>query len=72
MKVSQQPSQSSSIQCPDTWVGTKCDYYNDGNKAGLKDRKAGLIMAYERHDGTYDSRNASYYQAGYEAGWSGQ
>jgi hypothetical protein len=27
-------------------------------------------MAYERHDGAYDSRNASYYQAGYEDGWN--
>ena len=27
-------------------------------------------MAHERHDGAYDSRNASYYQAGYEDGWS--
>jgi hypothetical protein len=36
------------------------------------DRKAGLSMAYERHDGAYDSRNASYYQAGYEDGWKGR
>ena len=28
--------------------------------------------AYERHDGKYDSRNASYFQAGYEAGWEGK
>jgi hypothetical protein len=68
VKVSQKPS----IQCPDTWVGSKCDYYKDGLKAGRTDRKAGLSMAYERHSGAYDSRNSSYYQAGYEAGWSGQ
>lgn len=67
---SQQSAQHSGIQCPDTWTGMKCDYYKDGFKAGRKDRKAGLSMAYERHDGAYDSRNASYYQEGYEAGWS--
>ncbi len=66
------PVSAASIQCPDTRTGNKCDYYKDGYKAGRKDRKAGLSIAYERHDGAYDSRNASYYQAGYEAGWSGQ
>jgi len=53
-------------------TGSKCEYYKDGHKAGRKDRKAGLSMAYERHDGAYDSANASYYQAGYEDGWSGK
>ena len=72
VKAAQQPAQSSRIQCPDTWTGAKCAYYQDGYKAGRTDRKAGLSMAYERHNGAYDSRNASYYQAGYEAGWSGQ
>lgn len=67
-----QPASAAPIQCPDTWTGNKCEYYQDGYKAGRQDRKAGLSMAYERHDGAYDSRNASYYQAGYEAGWSGQ
>jgi len=62
-------AQQSAIQCPDTWTGIKCDYYKDGYKAGRTDRKAGQSMAYERHDGAYDSRNASYYQAGYEDGW---
>lgn len=65
-------AQHSSIKCPDTWTGNKCDYYKDGFKAGRSDRKAGLSMAFERHDGKYDSRNASYFQAGYEAGWSAQ
>lgn len=60
---------SASIQCPDTWTGNKCDYYKDGYKAGRIDRKANLSNAYERHSGMYDSRNASYFQAGYEAGW---
>ena len=65
------PSPSkAAIQCPDTWGGTiKCDYYKDGYKAGRTDRKSGLSNAYERHDGKYDSRNASYFQAGYEDGW---
>lgn len=26
------------IQCPDTWTGTKCEYYKDGYKAGKGDR----------------------------------
>ena len=68
VKLSQQSSQSS-VKCPDTWTGGKCDYYKDGYKAGSADRKAGLSMAYERHDGAYDTQNASYYQAGYEEGW---
>lgn len=64
------PSPSAAaVQCPDTWSGGKCDYYRDGFKAGKSDRKAGLSNAYERHNGQYDSRNASYFQAGYEAGW---
>jgi hypothetical protein len=52
------PANAKPVQCPDTF------------KAGKSDRKAGLSMAYERHDGAYDSRNASYYQAGYEDGWN--
>jgi hypothetical protein len=64
------PANAKPVQCPDTWTGTKCDYYKNGFKAGKSDRKAGLSMAYERHDGAYDSRNASYYQAGYEDGWN--
>jgi hypothetical protein len=67
-----QASKEPEIKCPDTWTGTKCDYYRDGFKAGKTDRKAGMSMAYERHDGDYDSRNASYYQAGYEDGWKGR
>ncbi len=67
-----QPASAAPSQYPDTWTGAKCDYYQDGYKAGRTDRKAGLSMAYERHSGAYDSRNASYDQAGYEAGWSGQ
>ena len=60
------------VQCPDTWGGTiKCDYYKDGYKAGRRDRSSGLSNAYERHEGKYDSRNASYFQAGYEEGWGG-
>lgn len=58
------------VPCPDTWAGTKCDYDKDGYKAGKGDRKADLSMADERHDGDYDSRNASYDQAGYEDGWN--
>ena len=50
----------------------KCVYYKDGYKAGRTDRKANLSNAYERQDGKYDSRNASHFQAGYEAGWAGQ
>lgn len=64
------PANAKPIKCPDTWEGIKCDYYKDGYKAGKGDRKAGLSMAYERHDGAYDTQNASYYQAGYEDGWS--
>jgi hypothetical protein len=44
-------------------------YYDDGCKAGKKDKKAGLSMAYERHAGSYDSQNAGSYQAGYEKCW---
>lgn len=67
--ISIQPAAAAPVQCPDTWTGIKCDYYQDGYKAGRSDRKAGQSMAYERHSGAYDSRNASYYQAGYEEGW---
>lgn len=71
--VSTPSPSSAAIQCPDTWGGTiKCDYYKDGYKAGKQDRKAGLSMYYGRHDGAYDSRNESYYQAGYEDGWQGK
>jgi hypothetical protein len=45
-------------------------YYDDGCKAGAKDRKAGLSMAYERHAGAFDTANASTYQAGYEKCWA--
>jgi hypothetical protein len=72
VKAAAQPARQSSIQCPDTWTGGKCEYYKDGYKAGATDRKAGLSNAYERHAGAYDSRNASYYQAGYESGWGAQ
>jgi hypothetical protein len=44
-------------------------YYDDGCKAGKKDKKAGLSMAYERHAGSYDSQNESSYQAGYDKCW---
>lgn len=64
------PANAKPVKCPDTWDGIKCDYYRDGHKAGKDDRKAGMSMAYERHDGAYDTRNASYYQAGYEDGWN--
>lgn len=64
------PANAKPIRCPDTWEGNKCEYYRDGYKAGKSDRKAGLSMAYERHDGAYDTQNASYYQAGYEDGWN--
>ena len=70
--ISIQPAAAAPIQCPDTWTGIKCDYYKDGYRAGRSDRKAGQSMAYERHAGAYDSRNASYYQAGYESGWGAQ
>lgn len=46
-------------------------YYDDGCKAGKEDRKAGMSMAYERHDGMYDTENAGSFQAGYEKCWSG-
>lgn len=45
-------------------------YFDDGCKAGTADKKAGLSMAYERHEGSYDSQYASTYQAGYEKCWS--
>lgn len=67
--VAVQPANAAPIQCPDTWTGNKCEYYRDGYKAGVKDRKAGLSNAYERHEGAYDTANASYFQAGYETGW---
>lgn len=71
--MSVQPASAKAITCPDTWGGTiKCDYYKDGYKAGKKDRKAGMSMYYGRHDGSYDSQNESYFQAGYEDGWKGQ
>lgn len=69
--VGVQPVSAKPIVCPDTWAGIKCDYYKDGYKAGRKDRKANMSMAYERHNDSYDSRNESYYQAGYEDGWKG-
>lgn len=69
--ISGQPASAKPIVCPDTWAGIKCDYYKDGYKAGRQDRKANMSMAYERHSGAYDSRNESYYQAGYEDGWKG-
>lgn len=69
--ISVQPANAKPIACPDTWTGIKCDYYRDGYKAGGQDRKANMSMAYERHNDAYDSRNESYYQAGYEDGWKG-
>lgn len=45
-------------------------YYDDGCKAGKKDKKAGLSMAYERHEGAYDSANAASYEAGYNKCWT--
>ncbi|MEB3260377.1 MAG: hypothetical protein VKP63_07110 [Cyanobacteriota bacterium] len=69
--ISVQPANAKPIKCPDTWNGIKCDYYKDGYKAGRQDRKANMSMAYERHNDAYDSRNESYYQAGYEDGWKG-
>jgi len=44
-------------------------YYDDGCRAGQKDRWAGLSMAYQRNAGAYDSRYESTYQAGYEKCW---
>lgn len=44
-------------------------YYDDGCAAGKADKKAGLSMAYERHDGAYDTANASSYEAGYNKCW---
>ena len=44
-------------------------YYDDGCKAGKADKKAGLSMAYERHDGAYDTANAGSYEAGYNKCW---
>ncbi|MEB3255553.1 MAG: hypothetical protein VKJ05_04100 [Synechococcaceae cyanobacterium] len=65
------PSRAKPITCPDTWTGIKCDYYKDGYKAGRKDRNANMSMAHERHNDAFDSRNESYFQAGYEDGWNG-
>ena len=36
---------------------------------GKKDKKAGLSMAYERHEGMYDTEVAGSFQAGYEKCW---
>jgi hypothetical protein len=44
-------------------------YFDDGCRAGQKDRRAGLSMAYQRNAGAYDSRYESTYQAGYEKCW---
>lgn len=44
-------------------------YYDDDCKAGTTDKKAGLSMAYERHDGAYDTQYASTYEAGYNKCW---
>lgn len=70
--ISVQPVSAAPIKCPDTWTGIKCDYFRDGYKAGQKDRKANMSMYYGRHDSAYDSRNESYFQAGYEDGWQGR
>lgn len=69
--ISVQPARAKPITCPDTWIGIKCDDYRDGYKVGRQDRKANMSMAYARHSDSYDSRNESYYQAGYEDGWKG-
>lgn len=44
-------------------------YYDDGCKAGKKDAKARLSMAYERHSDAYDTQNAGTFQSGYEKCW---
>jgi len=44
-------------------------YYDDGCKAGVADKKARLSMAYERHNGAYDTEYASTYEAGYNKCW---
>jgi hypothetical protein len=44
-------------------------YYDNGCKAGKADKKAGLSMAYERHEGDYNTEYAGTYQAGYEKCW---
>lgn len=44
-------------------------YYDDGCKMGKQDKKAGLSMAYERHEGMYDTEVAGSFQAGYEKCW---
>ena len=69
--ISVQPVNAAPIKCPDTWTGIKCDYFKDGYKAGRRDRKANMSMYYGRHSDSYDSRNESYFQEGYEAGWQG-
>lgn len=55
--------------CPDTWNSNQCAYYQDGYKAGSKDKKAGKSNDFSRHSDSYDSRFLSNYQAGYETGW---
>jgi len=45
-------------------------YYDNGCKAGKKDKKAHLSMAYDRHAGDYDLAHAPSYEAGYNKCWN--
>lgn len=45
------------------------EYYDLGCRKGRRDAEARMSMAYERHDGDYDSRFESAYQDGYERCW---
>jgi hypothetical protein len=44
-------------------------YYDDGCKAGTRDAKNSMSMAYERHSDSYDRRFEPYFAQGYEACW---
>lgn len=62
--ISPQPTSAKPVVCPDSVQGIECDYYKDGYKAGRKDRKANMSMAYERHSDAYDSRFEENYRDG--------
>jgi len=45
------------------------EYFDDGCTKGRRDAEARMSMAYERHQGDYDSRFESAYKLGYERCW---
>jgi hypothetical protein len=58
------------ITCPSDITGVNCDYYKDGYKLGVEDRRANLSDSYERHSDKYDSRFEPPFRSGFEAGYN--